>query len=387
MRRNGSREYEVSLENGRPRQIPIMKPTLPPFEEMLPDLEEVFRSGQLTLGPYVHKFEERVAEYLGVKHIIGCSSGTSGLLALFSLFPKGKRVLLPAFTFSATLQALRWNRLEGVPVDCDERGNIDPEEVERELSKGGVGGIVGVHMFGHPADVERLEELAAGHGVRLFFDAAHAFGASRNGRKAGGFGDGEVFSLGPTKTMPTGEGGLIATNDDGIAEHLRLFINHGHPPGDLDCRFDSLNARLQEVNAVVGLHLLDKLDDWIIRRNMLADRYDEGLRECKGVTTCSRDRRCVSTVKDYAVFIDPKNAGKDRDEIARRLAEEGVMTRKYYWPPVHRLSFVKREYEAVSCPRAERLAEQTLSLPLYSHMPVEEQNYVLAKIRGILSQQ
>lgn len=360
--------------------IPIMKPTLPRFDEVRDDLEKIINSGQLTLGPYVRAFEKKAAEYLGVRHVIGNPSATTGLIVVSSLLPRGSEVILPAYTFSATYQALRWCGLKAVPVDCDDRCNVDPAEVEKAITPR-TSAIFAVHMFGHAPDIEALQGIAKAHGIRLFFDAAHAFGGSWHGRKLGGFGDAEVFSLGPTKTMPTGEGALITTNDDALAERIRLASNHGHPPGDLDCYLDGMNARLQEINAAIGLKLLESIDRWIARRNELADRYDAGIDALPGLRRTVRSPEVVSTVKDYVVFVDPDRFAMSRDALHDALGKREIMTKKYYWPPVHKLSYALEEFAGVSCPRTEELASRVLALPLYSHMPVEEVDSVLAALK------
>jgi len=362
-------------------RIPIMKPTLPSFNDVRANFEEIFRTGQLTLGPFVNKFEDEVARYCGVKHAIGCSCATSGLIALFSVLPKGTEVILPAFTFSATYQALRWNNLKAVPVDCDERCNIDPDEVSKALTSS-TSAIVAVHCFGHAPEIDALQEIADRAGVPLFFDEAQGLGGEWKGRKLGSFGRAEDLSLGPTKTMPTGEGGIITTSDDALAERLRLVCNHGHPPGSLDCFFDGMNSRMQEINAVIGLKLLESLEKWVARRNELADHYDEQLSKVRGIQIIHRAKYVKSTIKDYAIFIMPDEYGCDRDHLAFELEQRGIMTKKYYWPPVHKLSFAT-ELKDVVCLRTEDLSMRTLSLPLYSHMPIEEIDEVCEAIRAI----
>lgn len=360
--------------------IPIMKPTIPTFDEVRKDFETIMSTGQLTMGPYVNAFEQKVSTYLGVKHVIGNPSASMGLMIMCSVLPRGSEVILPSYTFSATYQALRWCGLKAVPVECDDRCLIDVDDARKAITPR-TSAVLAVHMFGHPADIEGLTALAAAHRLRLFFDGAHAFGSEWRGRKLGGFGDAEVFSLGPTKTMPTGEGGLITTNDDALAERLRMASNHGHPPGTLDSFFDGMNARLQEFNAAIGLKLLDTLDGWITRRNELAALYDERLGRLPGITPMTRAADIRSTIKDYSVLVDPAAFGRSRDELADFLHDREIMTKKYYWPPVHLLSFAREEFAGVSLPRTEFLASRALSLPLYSHMPIAEIEEVAAAVK------
>lgn len=351
--------------------IPIMKPTLPKYEVLEAGLREIFASGMITNGKYVRLFEQKASEYLGVPHTIGAPSCTIGLMVLLSTLKEGSEVIMPAYTFSATYEAARWNGLKAVLVDCDETCNVDVDLIEPAISER-TSAILAVHMYGTPGRLEALERLAERHRLKLFFDAAHAFGAKYRGRCVGGFGDAEVFSLGPTKTMPVGEGGLITTRSPELAERIRLSCTHGHGPESLDCEVKGINGRLQEVNGLVGLHLLDELEGNVERRNEIARRYSERLAGVPGVSFPAVPGGVRSTYKDLSVFIEQEKFGMDRDALGARLRREGIATRRYFYPPVHHLTICRELYRDVKLPRTEWYSRNVISLPIYSHMPFEE---------------
>lgn len=351
--------------------IPIVKPTLPPYEEMEDQIREVFQTGMLTSSKYVAAFEKEAAQYLGVDQAIAVASGTAGLMLILTTLPAGSEVIMPAFTFSATYEACKWNGLKPILVDCDKRGNIDPKEVEKSISSKTTA-ILAVHMFGHPSSVDELGHIAKKHKLKLFFDAAHAFGAKYRERYVGGGGDAEVFSLGPTKTMPVGEGGLITTNDQVLAKRIRLASNHGHEPGDLDALVHGMNGRLQEINGIVGLHLLKRVDTHIERRNYLADFYRRELDKIKGIKIIAPEEDVCPTYKDFSIFVDEEVFGCSRDELAKQLGSKQIVTKKYYYPPIHKLTVALEEFAGQTYPVSERLSSTTLSLPFYTHMSEQE---------------
>lgn len=344
--------------------IPFIKPMLPGFDEVEKDFRRIFETGMLTSGEFVRKFEAECREYCGVPVALGTSSCTTGLMVVLNILPKGSEVIFPAYTFSATYQGIKWNGLKGVPVDCDRSCNIDPREVEKAITPR-TSAIVAVHMFGQPARVQELEALAKKHGLLLFFDAAHGFGAEYHGKKAGGFGDAEIFSLGPTKTLPVGEGGIITTRSKELGEKFHYILNHGHGGKSLDSVYDGLNGRLQEFNGVLGLHLLPQMDAVIDKRNAIAQKYLQQLQGIDGIAFPEKYPDVKSTYKDFVIFIDPDVFGKTRDEVSDALLAKGIVTKKYYYPPAHLQTAYRNEFPPVKVPLSEDLSAKALALPLY----------------------
>jgi len=366
----------------------------PPLAFAKPTLEEPSRverligeslvSGRLTSGPVVAELEARVAERLGVAHCVAVASCTTGLmLVIQALGGRGLRVAVPSFTFSATAHAVAWNG--GVPVfveALEDTWTIDPAAIPA-----GVDAILAVHVSGVPADVAALGTVAAERGVPLVYDAAHGAGSATvvDGRlvELGGFGMAEVFSLTPTKVLSGAEGGLVTTNDAALADRLRQARNYGNP-GDYDTRFAGLNGRLSELHAALALVALDHLDERVAHRDLVAGTYRRLLGEVPGVTFQQTRPGDRSSHKDFSILVDAEAFGMGRDALVAALDAEGVETRKYYSPPVHR----QQAYAAIASPElpiTDRLAARVVSLPIWSHLPIEAVERVAHAIARIQS--
>jgi len=331
------------------------------------DVRRILRSGVLTNGPHVRNLEDRAAEHLGVRNVVAVSSCTAGLMLVLRAADVAGDVVLPSFTFMATAHAVAWNGLHPRFADIDpETLTLSPSSAIRATGMR-TSAILATHTFGTPCDVEGLGEVAAQSGIRLFFDAAHAFGSRRGGRRVGGFGDAEVFSLTPTKPLVAGEGGLIATNDDDLAALCRLARDYGKTE-EYDVQMIGLNARLSEIHAAVALASLEGIEDRMDERNRLAERYHEVLKDVPGVSFPAVREGDFSTFKDFTVLVEPDGFGVDAATLARALAAEGVETRRYYSPPVH----ATRAYRAVAntalLPVTDWAAARVLTLPLWGGM-------------------
>jgi dTDP-4-amino-4,6-dideoxygalactose transaminase len=365
--------------------IPLVQPTLPPYDDRLAcHVAELFQTGMLTKGKYLREFEERVADYLGVKHAVAVSSCTLGLLLTYHGLGLTGEVIVPSFTFMATVHPLLWVGAEPVFVDIDPyTWNIDPQRVEAAITERTTA-IVAVHNFGNPAPVGELETIARRHGLKLIFDAAHGFGSLYRGRPVGGFGDAEVFSLSPTKLLVAGEGGIVATNNEDLAEHIRVGREYGNP-GDYDSCFPGLNARLPEFNAILGLRSLEMLEENALRRNRIAAAFRERLGHLPGLTFQRVHPEDRSSYKDFSLLVDEAAFGLTRDELALALRAENIDTRKYHDPPVHTHKAYRHLYERYRdhLPVTDHIAPRSLSLPIWSHMDETTVNGICAAIERI----
>ena len=363
-----------AVHGGRPmfpEGLPLARPEVADPGSVARATGEILASGVLTNGAYVRRLEEAAAGYLGVRHCVAVASCTAGLMLALRVSGLSGDVVLPSFTFSATAHAVAWNGLR--PVFTDIRPDtllLDPAAAHRATGMR-TSAILATHTYGTPCDVEALSEVARRNGIRLFFDAAHAFGSRRGQAMIGGFGDAEVFSLSPTKVLIAGEGGIIATNDDTLAERCRFGRDYGNP-GDYDTRFVGLNARMSELHAVIALASFSDLEERIARRNQLAERYRKALAGVAGIdfpTLAEGDR---STYKDFTVLVDAERFGMGAPALAEALAAEGIQTRRYYSPPVHR----QRAYRTFgpgngALPVTDAAAAQVLTLPLWPGMDDE----------------
>jgi dTDP-4-amino-4,6-dideoxygalactose transaminase len=353
-------------------RIPIAKPTLPEFAEVAAELNEILQSGILSKGPRRVAFEEAVAEHLGVEHAVAVSSCTAGLMLTYqALGLAGADVVVPSFTFMATVSALRWVGARPVFADVDLRTtNLDPAAAEASITPA-TKAIVAVHNSGNPAAIEDLQQVADHHHLRLVFDAAHALGSSYRGKPVGPQGDAQVFSLSPTKLVVAGEGGIVATNDGEIAERVRVGREFGNC-GDYDSVFAGLNARLPEINALLGQHSLRELESSVQKRNHLASLYRERLGNLPGIGFQQVDHGNRCSYKDFSITIDAMNFGLTRDELAAVLEAENIETRKYYDPPVHRQTAYRSFFSPGATLRnTELLAATILNLPIWSHLDDE----------------
>ncbi len=347
--------------------VPITVPTLPDPEALFEKYKKIVDSRMITNASTVREFEETSAEYLGVRYAVALNSCTSGLMLSMKIFGLKGEVILPSFTFHATAHSVVWNGLKPVFVDCDaETYNIDPAQVEKAITPQ-TSAILGVHLFGNPANVEELERIAKKHKLRLMFDAAHAFGSKRNGKNTGGFGDVESFSLSPTKLLTAGEGGMATTNNKDLADALRVARNYGDS-GDYDCAFAGFNARMSEVNALMGIETLKMIEKNVARRNEIVKLYKDRLSRMQGISFQSIDPKDRSTFKDFSVHIDEKVFGMTRDELYDALLKENIIVKKYFYPPVHAQKAYKNIKQANKLDNTVRITDRVFSLPLYSHI-------------------
>lgn len=364
--------------------IPITKATLPAFELLAEQLRECFATNMITNHSHVRRLEEELQHYLGVKHVVAVSSCTSGMMLVMKVMELRGEVIVPSFTFSATGHAILWNALTPRFVEIDpETLTIDIQKV-REAITPRTTAILAVHMFGCPAQVHELEEVAKEHNLKLIFDAAHALGSKVGSRMVGSFGDAEIFSCSPTKLLVTAEGGLVATNNDELARRVRVGRTYGDP-GNLDCEFPGLSARMGEFNALLGLRSLQMLEQNIAHRHDLVRLYKEQLADIPGITFQRIDAPCRTTHKDFSLFIDSRTFGMNRDELATELQKRNIQTKKYFYPPLH-LQQAYRQYRQEydgKLPLTEQIAMQVLSLPLYSHMKEEEVLYIVKAVKEI----
>jgi dTDP-4-amino-4,6-dideoxygalactose transaminase len=338
----------------------------------------------LTNGSVVARLEASVAERLGVSHCVAVSSCTSGLtLVLKALGVKGE-VILPSFTFFATGHAVLWNGLKPVFADCDPgTWTIDTADVEARITER-TGAILAVHLYGNPARINELQQIATKHGLKLIFDAAHAFGSSYRGSPVGAFGDAEVFSLSPTKLLIAGEGGLVCTSDSTLARMMRAARNYGDA-GSYDPELLGLNARMTEFNAALALAGLALVDQKVKRHNEIAAQYTDLLAGTPGIRFQQVENGDCSAYKDFSVVVSQSDFGMSRDELGKALLDAGIPTKRYFYPPLHlqRLFTANGAGSGVMLPNTERVSEDVLSLPIYESLPGETVQRVALAIRRL----
>jgi dTDP-4-amino-4,6-dideoxygalactose transaminase len=332
-------------------------------EEEVAAVAETLRSGWLTSGPRAAELERLFGEYVGARHVLALSSGTAALhLSLLALgVGPGDEVITTPITWPATANVIVHSGARPVFADVRERDlNVDPERVAALIGPR-TKAVVPVHLAGQPCDLDALRAL----GVPVVEDAAHAAEASYRGRKIGGLSDATCFSLYATKSIAAGEGGLVATNRDDVAEaidDLRL-MRRGH--GSLyDLPVPGYKANLSDVLATIAICQLEKVERHRAIRARHVDAYDSAVAELDGIEPLARDPRDTHALHLYVVRVDPERAGGTRDDYQRLLAEERIGTSVHFLP-VHRLTAYRERFpEQPPLPVAERAGSEVLSLPL-----------------------
>ncbi len=358
--------FEFPLHVGRPN-IGDQRKLMERFSGMLE--RRWFSNG----GPLVQEFEEKLTSFLGVKHCIPVCNGTVALELASRALGLAGEVILPSYTFIATAHALQWQGITPVFADIDPAThNIDPATVERRITPRTTG-IVGVHVWGRPAAVEALQAIADAHGLQLMFDAAHAFGCTYQGRMIGNFGRCEVFSFHATKFFNTFEGGAIATNDDELAEKLRLMKNFGfHGPDNII--YLGVNGKMTEVCAAMGLTGLESLEEFIEINRRNYECYKEALKDIPGLRLIEYSRMETCNRQYIIVELDAAAYGRSRDEVLRMLQAENVLARRYFWPGCHRMEPYRTHdpRAGLLLPETERVAARVLVLPTGTGVTTED---------------
>jgi dTDP-4-amino-4,6-dideoxygalactose transaminase len=362
-----------AIHGGRPlfsQRFRFIRPSLPSLDTVLGSYRAAYENGLITNADVVGRFEAAVAERLEVRHCIAVSSCTSGLMMVLRALGLTGEIIIPSFTFFATGHAARWNSLTPVFADClPDTWNVDPSDVERRITERTTALLI-VHLYGNPANVEALSQVAKRHNLKLIFDGAHAFGSQYRGRPVGQFGDAEVFSLSPTKLLVAGEGGLVTTNDATLAKAIRGMRNYGDT-GSYDPEWLGMNARMSEFNAALGLAGLPDVDERVRRRNQVARMYTELLTSLLGLRFQSVHPSDVNTYKDYSIHVTPSQFGMTRDELAEGLLAENIETKKYFYPPMHLQKLYKSFHDAKhnDLKTTEEVTGGILSLPIYESLP------------------
>lgn len=336
-------------------------------------------------GPFVQEFERAIEKYLGVRHAICVCNATIGLeIAIRAADLKGE-VIVPAYTFVATAHALQWQEITPVFADMDPAThNLDPARVERHITPRTTA-ILGTHVWGRPCAVEPLQEIAKRRGLKLMFDAAHAFGCSDGARMVGGFGLAEVFSFHATKFLNSFEGGAITTNDDALAQRIRLMTNFGFAGFDNVIHIGT-NGKMTEASALMGMTSLEGIDHLIAVNRANYGVYRENLAGVSGLSLISYEPSVLNNYQYVVVEVDDTVTPLNRDELVAVLHAENVLARKYFWPGVHRMEPYRSlfPHAGLLLHDTERIAPRVIVLPTGTGVNAEDIVRVCGCIRQAL---
>lgn len=358
----------LAIFTGKPffdEKLYVGRPNIGNRESFMERINDIFDRRWFTNnGQYVQEFERKLADFIGVKHCIVMCNATIALeIAIRGLGLTGE-VIVPSFTFVATPHSLQWQQI--TPVFCDvDPGthNLDPHQVEKMITPRTTG-IVGVHVWGRPCAIEMLTEIAERRGLKLLFDAAHAFACSHGGKMIGNFGDAEVFSFHATKFFNTFEGGAVVTNNDELAAQIRLMKNFGFAGYD-NVDFIGTNGKMTEVSAAMGLSSLERLDEFIEVNRRNYGIYRQELADVPGVRLIDYAVTEKCNYQYVILEIDEVEAGFNRDVFIRILHAENVLARRYFYPGCHQMEPYRSYFPHASLllPQTERLANRVMSLP------------------------
>ena len=341
-------------------------------------IQRVLDSGLFVLGPFVTEFEKNFAKYCGVKHAIGVGNGTDALfLSLKALdIGEGDEVITTPFTFFATAEVIA--NVGAKPVFVDIRPdtfNIDVEKIEAAITDK-TRAIMPVHLYGQMCDMDRILEIALKHGLKVIEDAAQSVGAKYKDARCGGHGDAVCFSFFPSKNLGCyGDGGCIVTNDDSLAEELRMLRAHGSKKKYYNEKL-GVNSRLDAIQAAILDVKLEYIDEWNEGRAVVAARYNEALSGVSDIVTPVTLPDCKHVFHQYTIRT------QRRDELAKHLGSAGVPTMVYYPTPMHllpALAYLKHSHG--DFPEAEKAAQKSVSLPMYSELSGQDQEEISTAIK------
>jgi dTDP-4-amino-4,6-dideoxygalactose transaminase len=356
--------------------IPIYKPQLPPYESVEPEIKEMYSSGMLYPGKYTQRLEDQVSDYMGVTYTHAVSSCSLGLILLLNLIPRRSKVIIPAFTFNATLQAAEWNDHSVIVVDVDNDGQMCPKLVRDALETyPDIAAVMPVHMWGNACYPDEYEKLCKEFGAKLFFDGAHVFGTTYLDRHISTFGDATCHSIAATKQISSGEGGLVITNDKNVSEGIQEGAGHGLV-GSLDTRTRGLNGKIQEFNSILAYHAIKGFEGTKRRRTVLMNKYRKGLADLPLRIWQVRDN-VVPSYKDCVVFTETP---AERNRLETFLNERGVGTKRYFDPAVPDMG----SFDGVihSAYNSRLLASTCLTLPLYPALRDSEIDFIISTVNA-----
>jgi dTDP-4-amino-4,6-dideoxygalactose transaminase len=370
--------FETPLHVGRPN--------IGSREEFLQLAEDIFERRWLSNnGPLVQALENRIAEFLGVKHCVAMCNGTIALeIAIRALKLEGE-VIVPSYTFIATAHALQWQTITPVFADIDPKTHaLDPAAVRRMITPKTTG-IIGVHLWGNSAPIEELQEIADEFNLKLLFDAAHAFACSHRGQMIGNFGRCEVFSFHATKFFNTFEGGAVTTNDDALAETMRLMRNFGFAGFD-NVIHPGTNGKMIEIAAAMGLVNLGAIEEVVEINHRNYRLYQQELAGLPAVSLLAFDEAERRNFQ-YVVLEVEADCPVSRDRIIDALHAENVLARKYFWPGCHQMKPYRELYPhaGMLLPATQMVADRVVVLPTGTAVSKEDIKAIGAILRLVIT--
>lgn len=365
--------------------IYVTRPYLPPLEEFIPYLKQIWDNKRLTNnGPYHKELEKALCEYLGVSHISLFSNGTLALMvALHALRITGEVITTP-YSFVATTHSLHWNGIQPVFVDIDPvTFNIDPQKIEAAITPRTTA-IVPVHVYGNPCDVDEIQRIAETHGLKVIYDAAHAFGVHCNGKSVLNCGDLSVLSFHATKIFTTIEGGAIVCHDEEMKRCIDFLKNFGFAD-EVTVVTPGINAKMNEFQAAFGLLQLKHINHILSRSAEIDCRYREELKGVPGIRLLHLPAESHQNYSYFPILVEP-DYPLSRDALYQNLRDQGIYARRYFYPIISDFPMYRRlpSAAAANLPVAKSVSERVLCLPIYPDLAKDDQNKIIEIIKSNL---
>lgn len=363
-------------------KIYVTSPLLPPLEEFIPYLEQIWQNKHLTNGgPFHQQLEQALADYLGVKYISLFANGTLALLTAFQALRLTGEVITTPYSFVATSHSLLWNKLTPVFADIDPHTyNIDPRKIEALITPQTTA-IMPVHCYGVPCEMDKIQQIADIYGLKVIYDAAHCFGVKKEGVSVLNHGDLSVLSFHATKVFNTFEGGAIVSHDAKTKQRIDYLKNFGFA-GETRVVAPGINAKMNEVEAAFGMLQLNYIDQALAERKAIADNYRQLLDGVEGITQISVPADVTWNYAYFPILVEPE-FGIDRDALYESMKDEGIMTRRYFYPLITSFAMYSTLPTAseTNLPVANEIAAKVLCLPIYPGLSREDQQHVVDVIR------
>lgn len=362
--------------------ITVTSPLLPSLEEFMPYLQDIWDRKWLTNNGHYHKeLEKALCEYLKVPYISLFTNGTLPLMCALQALRITGEVITTPYSFVATTHSLWWNGIKPVFVDIDPvTGNIDPDKIEAAITPRTTA-IMPVHVYGNPCDTQRIQEIADKYGLKVIYDAAHAFGVEVNGESVLNAGDMSTLSFHATKVYNTIEGGALICHDEQTKKRIDYLKNFGFA-GETTVIAPGINGKIDEVRAAYGLLNLKQVDAAIEVRHQVAVRYREALRDVKGIRVMEDIPGVRHNYAYFPIFIDAEEYGMTRDELYFKMKEQDVLGRRYFYPLISEFSTYRGLDSArpENLPIAHRLADSVICLPMYHNLTDNDVERILELI-------
>lgn len=368
--------------NNKNKVITVTSPLLPSLEEFMPYLQDIWNRKWLTNNGHYHKeLEKALCEYLKVPYISLFTNGTLPLMCALQALRITGEVITTPYSFVATTHSLWWNGIKPVFVDIDPvTGNIDPDKIEAAITPRTTA-IMPVHVYGNPCDTQRIKEIADKYGLKVIYDAAHAFGVEVNGESVLNAGDMSTLSFHATKVYNTIEGGALIMHDEVTKKRIDYLKNFGFA-GETTVIAPGINGKMDEVRSAYGLLNLKQVDAAIEARRQVAVRYREVLRSVKGIRVMEDIPGVRHNYAYFPIFIDAEEYGMTRDELYFKMKEQNVLGRRYFYPLISEFSTYRGLESArpENLPVAHKIANSVICLPMYHNLTVEDIERIIEQI-------